>query len=85
VSSAEYDHALFNPYPTDDVLAQDRYEYGHRPQARDEVAEHPCLAIKKLLGDGTFYYSTDFDLTNRLQNRFAVLGMFKPNLTNEIL
>lgn len=33
------------------------------------ILEHPCLALRKLLSGGTFYYSTDFDLTNRLQNR----------------
>jgi len=31
--------------------------------------EHPCLALKKLLSGGTFYYSADFDLTRRLQDR----------------
>ncbi|KAF4555326.1 SacI-like domain-containing protein 2 [Elsinoe fawcettii] len=33
--------------------------------------EHPCLALKKLLSGGTFYYSADFDLTRRLQDRPA--------------
>lgn len=33
------------------------------------ILEHPCLALRKLLSGGTFYYSTDFDLTNCLQNR----------------
>lgn len=31
--------------------------------------EHPCTNIKKLLSNGSFYYSTDFDLTSVLQNR----------------
>jgi hypothetical protein len=31
--------------------------------------EHPCTNIRKLLGNGSFYYSTDFDLTCVLQNR----------------
>jgi len=44
-------------------LDEDGFEYGQ------PLMEHPCLAIKKLLSGGTFYYSTDFDLTNRLQNR----------------
>ena len=46
-------------------LDDDGLDYGARPH----TLEHPCLALKKLLGGGTFYYSTDFDLTNRLQNR----------------
>jgi hypothetical protein len=36
---------------------------------REGAPEHPCLALQKLLSSGTFYYSVDFDLTNRLQNR----------------
>jgi hypothetical protein len=36
---------------------------------RDVVTEHPFQALKKLLGDGSFYYSLDFNLTDRLQNR----------------
>ena len=36
----------------------------------DEPPVHPCLALSKVLGSGTFYYSVDFDLTNRLQNRW---------------
>lgn len=36
-------------------------------------AEHPCFALKKLLSGGTFYYSRDFDLTNRLQDRSATI------------
>ncbi|CAN6645717.1 polyphosphatidylinositol phosphatase Inp53p [Trichomonascus vanleenenianus] len=31
--------------------------------------EHPCTSLRKLLGNGSFYYSTDFDLTSVLQNR----------------
>ncbi|KAJ5919019.1 hypothetical protein N7466_009962 [Penicillium verhagenii] len=36
---------------------------------RDVVTDHPFLALKKLLGDGSFYYSLDFNLTDRLQDR----------------
>ncbi|KAI9894398.1 MAG: inositol polyphosphate 5-phosphatase [Vezdaea aestivalis] len=51
-----------------DDTSLDGYEHGtdHR---REPPVEHPCLALKKLLSGGTFYYSTDFDLTNRLQDR----------------
>jgi endonuclease/exonuclease/phosphatase family metal-dependent hydrolase len=31
--------------------------------------EHPCLALKKLLSSGTFFYSADFDLTRQIQKR----------------
>lgn len=30
---------------------------------------HPCFSLKKLLSNGSFYYSNDFDLTSLLQNR----------------
>jgi hypothetical protein len=33
--------------------------------------EHPCLALKELLSKGNFYYSSDFDLTRRLQKRIT--------------
>ncbi|KAJ5348153.1 uncharacterized protein N7506_001406 [Penicillium brevicompactum] len=36
---------------------------------KDVVTDHPFLALKKLLGDGSFYYSLDFNLTDRLQDR----------------
>ena len=53
-------------------------EYDHVSADEDDLArdglEHPCLARKKLLSDGTFYYSTDFDLTKRLQERYAPCG-----------
>jgi len=31
--------------------------------------EHPCSQLKKMLSNGSFYFSPDCDLTNRLQNR----------------
>ncbi|KAL2866794.1 SacI domain and endonuclease/exonuclease/phosphatase family protein [Aspergillus lucknowensis] len=35
----------------------------------DADVEHPFLALRKLLNDGSFYYSLDFNLTDRLQDR----------------
>ena len=35
----------------------------------DREFEYPFLALKKLLSDGSFYYSLDFNLTDRLQDR----------------
>lgn len=52
-----------NSYNTSS-LDEDGLDYSGNP-----ILEHPCLALRKLLSGGTFYYSTDFDLTNRLQNR----------------
>ncbi|SSD59133.1 related to Polyphosphatidylinositol phosphatase INP52 [Saccharomycodes ludwigii] len=33
------------------------------------LAKHPCHDLRKLLSSGSFYYSSDFDLTSTLQNR----------------
>jgi hypothetical protein len=45
--------------------------YGQDGRGRDQLVEHPCAELQKLLGNGSFYYSTDFDLTNRLQDRWV--------------
>ncbi|KAL4759544.1 SacI domain and endonuclease/exonuclease/phosphatase family protein [Aspergillus foveolatus] len=39
-------------------------------------AKDPFLALKKLLTDGSFYYSLDFNLTDRLQDRSDKLTAF---------
>lgn len=33
------------------------------------IPQHPCWELKKFLSDGSFFYSTDFDLTSTLQGR----------------
>jgi hypothetical protein len=33
------------------------------------IAQHPCWELRKLLSDGSFFYSSDFDLTSTLQGR----------------
>jgi len=48
--------------------------YGQNLSRRDITIEHPCLELRKLLSNGSFYYSTDFDVTNRLQDRYAPNG-----------
>lgn len=66
----DWDHMLndqINPFPTDDLDA-DGFDHKHDKEA---MMEHPCLALKKLLSGGSFYYSADFDLTKRLQDRPA--------------
>ncbi|KAI9674662.1 MAG: inositol polyphosphate 5-phosphatase [Caeruleum heppii] len=77
LNTSEYDQVLnedLNPYPTDDP-SPDGFELGSS-QRREPLQEHPCLALKKLLSGGTFYYSTDFDLTNRLQDRSNESAVF---------
>ncbi len=71
LNRSDYDHVLndeINPYPTDNI-PQDGFEQFHAHDQRESVLEHPCLALKKLLSSGTFYYSVNFDVTKRLQDR----------------
>ncbi|KAF2090828.1 hypothetical protein K490DRAFT_62155 [Saccharata proteae CBS 121410] len=71
LNRADYDHVLYdeiNPYPTDTV-DEEGFESGYRSGRSENIVEHPCMSLKKLLSSGTFYYSADFDLTRRLQDR----------------
>ncbi|KAH7391763.1 SacI homology domain-containing protein [Pyrenochaeta sp. MPI-SDFR-AT-0127] len=71
LTSSSYDALLndeVNPYPTD-TIDDEGYEMGFGGRKEQSPLEHPCLALKKLLSSGTFYYSSDFDLTRRLQDR----------------
>lgn len=47
--------------------------YGQSLGRREVSMEHPCHELRKLLSNGSFYYSTDFDLTNRVQDRSVYL------------
>lgn len=59
LNSAEYDQSFGDIYDYSDS----------QNDGRREPVEHPCTELQKLLSNGSFYYSTDFDLTNRLQDR----------------
>lgn len=49
-------------YPILTADEADEEKYSNRVQ-------HPCWEFKKLLSNGSFYYSNDFDLTSTLQSR----------------
>ena len=71
LNGAHHDHILDQDvgllYQND---AGDEDDYSSSQQGgRDPQQEHPCLQLKKLLNGGSFYYSVDFDLTSRLQER----------------
>jgi hypothetical protein len=71
LTSSSYDALLndeVNPYPTD-TIDDEGYEMSFGGRKEQSPNEHPCLALKKILSSGTFYYSSDFDLTRRLQHR----------------
>lgn len=71
LNRADYDHThgdTINPYPGQTFQSDDA-DYGGGYDQADNTAEHPFHALKKLLNGGNFYYSVDFDLTRRLQDR----------------
>ncbi|PFH62552.1 hypothetical protein XA68_13134 [Ophiocordyceps unilateralis] len=73
LSSADYDDVV--PLESLDLdLPDSSSVYGANSPGqglsrRDVHMEHPCHDLRKLLSNGSFYYSTDFDVTNRLQDR----------------
>lgn len=76
MNRTDHDHVLnddVNYYHTEGY-EDDVYDPSQSQGRRAEsAAEHPCLALKKLLSGGSFYYSVDFDLTNKLQERYALV------------
>ncbi|RWA09046.1 hypothetical protein EKO27_g6064 [Xylaria grammica] len=67
LNTADYDHIIsLNPYESD---FSDSSAYGQNLGRREGEIEYPYYELQKLLSNGSFYYSTDFDLTNRLQDR----------------
>ncbi|OLN82021.1 Inositol-1,4,5-trisphosphate 5-phosphatase 1-like protein 2 [Colletotrichum chlorophyti] len=68
LNSSEWDNVV-SLDPLDPDMSDVNSVYGQNLRGREVTVEHPCTDLRKLLGNGTFYYSTDFDLTNRLQDR----------------
>jgi hypothetical protein len=71
LNRSDYDHSHGhppNPYPGQE-FTNDEFEYGSGFDTGETLAEHPFHALQKLLSGGNFYYSVDFDLTRRLQDR----------------
>jgi len=69
LNTAEYDHIHPLGGPSDWES-----EWSQALGPREGAVEHPCQELQKLLSNGSFYYSTDFDLTNRLQDRYVGEG-----------
>ncbi|KAG7007150.1 inositol-1,4,5-trisphosphate 5-phosphatase 1 [Physcia stellaris] len=64
-------HDSYDPYSGEDV-ASNGHDYGHGAESQEGHFQHPCFELKRILGSSeSFYYSVDFDLTNRLQDRFS--------------
>lgn len=67
LNSADYDQISLSTW--DSELADPALAYGQSVNRREGEIEYPYQELQKLLSNGTFYYSTDFDLTNRMQDR----------------
>ena len=56
-----------------DTNVYDSWYVDRSEQAYDRlVHEHPCGPLKKLLGDGSFFFSKDFDMSNNVKNHGLV-------------
>ncbi|KAL4886374.1 SacI homology domain-containing protein [Aspergillus karnatakaensis] len=66
LNRSEYESAL---YSTETSFANEDTNSIAGAESKPGVTENPFQALKKLLNDGSFYYSLDFNLTDRLQDR----------------
>ncbi|KAL8707900.1 MAG: hypothetical protein Q9220_007120 [cf. Caloplaca sp. 1 TL-2023] len=71
-----------SPYSAQ-YAATEENSYVQGADPRDVVSDHPCVELKKVLSGGTFYYSVDFDLTNRLQDRLSEGSAFDVDSLDE--
>ncbi|KAK7408148.1 Inositol-1,4,5-trisphosphate 5-phosphatase 1 [Neonectria punicea] len=73
LSSADYDDVVplesLEPEFSDAASVHTQSPYGQGLSRREVAVEHPCHDLRSLLSNGSFYYSTDFDVTNRVQDR----------------
>ncbi|KAE8348768.1 SacI homology domain-containing protein [Aspergillus coremiiformis] len=67
LSHSDYENGL--EYESESSFAAEEFNRGPSFENREIVSNYPFLALKKLLSDGSFYYSLDFNLTDRLQDR----------------
>lgn len=76
LNSADFDlefHQDLDPY-ANSLSRPGASHYGGSTE--EAITEHPCHELKRILSGGTFYYSVDFDLTNRLQDRLSEESAF---------
>ncbi|PYI28093.1 DNase I-like protein [Aspergillus indologenus CBS 114.80] len=67
LSHSRYEDRLY--HDVDSSIPVEANETEVEYEIRDTAIDVPFLALKKLLSDGSFYYSLDFNLTARLQDR----------------
>ncbi|RAL15693.1 SacI domain and endonuclease/exonuclease/phosphatase family protein [Aspergillus homomorphus CBS 101889] len=67
LSHSRYEDRL--PYDANFSIAAEPARTEPEYESRDAAIDVPFMSMKKLLSDGSFYYSVDFNLTDRLQDR----------------
>ncbi|GAT20529.1 SacI domain and endonuclease/exonuclease/phosphatase family protein [Aspergillus luchuensis] len=62
-------------YELESSIAGQDLDHDFNFESKETNPDFPFLALKKLLSDGSFYYSCEFNLTDRLQDRFNARGI----------
>ncbi|KAB8240151.1 SacI homology domain-containing protein [Aspergillus flavus] len=81
LSHSDYENRL--EYESESSFATEEFGRGPSFENKEMVTDHPFLALKKLLSDGSFYYSLDFNLTDRLQDRSEKSAAFDIDTLDE--
>ncbi|PWY77149.1 SacI domain and endonuclease/exonuclease/phosphatase family protein [Aspergillus sclerotioniger CBS 115572] len=74
LNHSKYEERL--DYESESSFAAEDFDHDFSFESRELNSDLPFLALKKLLSDGSFYYSLDFNLTDRLQDRSDEPGAF---------
>ncbi|PGH06584.1 hypothetical protein AJ80_08143 [Polytolypa hystricis UAMH7299] len=86
LNCSDYDTELNYEFRTSQGFDIDDDGYGNGYEGRETKTDNPFVALKKLLDDGSFYYSADFNLTHRLQDRVDEAAAFDiENLDKDFL
>ncbi|GAA89592.1 SacI domain and endonuclease/exonuclease/phosphatase family protein [Aspergillus luchuensis IFO 4308] len=74
LNHSKYDDRV--DYELESSIAGQDLDHDFNFESKETNPDFPFLALKKLLSDGSFYYSCEFNLTDRLQDRSDETGIF---------
>ncbi|GAQ46767.1 SacI domain and endonuclease/exonuclease/phosphatase family protein [Aspergillus niger] len=74
LNHSKYDDRV--DYELESSIAGQDPDHDFNFESKETNPDFPFLALKKLLSDGSFYYSCEFNLTDRLQDRSDETGIF---------
>ncbi|RIA99440.1 SacI homology domain-containing protein [Glomus cerebriforme] len=79
-------YSLDNSYDSNTSYGTNRiYDEDVPPQNEQQSYVHPCAPLKKLLSNGHFYFSSDFDLTRTLSARITMTAADKYSFDDHFL